>query len=145
MKNKFRKITLALVLALSLSAVMVGCKKEEEIPLTPPVEDEVTPVTVLGEGETKFALNVFDLDGNEEDFEIYTDEETVGAALKKVELIEGEEGAFGIYVKTVNGITADYDEDKTYWAFYIDGEYATVGVDEAVIDETSVYELKVEK
>lgn len=145
MKNKFRKLSLVLVLALSLSAAICGCQKEEEIPLTPTVEGENETVTMLGEGETKFALNVVDLDGNEENFEIYTDEETVGAALKEVELIEGEEGDFGIYVKTVNGITADYDEDKTYWAFYIDGEYATSGVDETVIDETSVYELKVEK
>ena len=60
-------------------------------------------------------------------------------------LIAGEEGAYGLYVKTVNGITADYDKDQTYWAFYIDGEYAVSGVDTTDIVESSVYTLKVEK
>ena len=47
--------------------------------------------------------------------------------------------------KTVNGITADYDVDQTYWAFYVDGEYAMTGVDATDIVEGSQYMFKVEK
>ena len=102
-------------------------------------------ITVLGEGKTKFMLTVTDKDGNETQFEINTDKETVGDALLEHELIEGEEGDYGLYIKTVNNITADFEKDQTYWAFYVDGEYATSGVDTTPVNAGSTYSLKVEK
>ena len=96
-----------------------------------------------GEGEqeegVKLTVKVVDLEGNEETFEYVTTAATVGEALLAEGLIEGEEGPYGLYIKTVNGITADYDVDQTYWAFYINGEYATTGADQTEIDETAVY------
>ena len=74
-------------------------------------------------------------------FTIKTDKDTVGEALFEHKLIDGEEGQYGLYVKTVNGITADYDTDKSYWAFYIDGEYAISGVDSTEITEGVTYQL----
>ena len=74
-------------------------------------------------------------------FTIHTDKDTVGAALLEHALIAGEEGAYGLYVKVVNGITADYDVDQSYWAFYINGEYGMTGVDTTEIDESAVYQL----
>ena len=100
---------------------------------------------VLGEGQIKFLFTVVDKEGNEINFEIHTDKETVGEALLDLELIAGEDGEFGLYVKTVNGITADYDVDQTYWAFYVDGEYAMSGVDVTKIEEGKTYAFKVEK
>ena len=75
-------------------------------------------------------------------FTVKTDKETVGAALLEEELIAGEEGDFGLYIKTVNGMTADYDVDRSYWAFYIDGDYAMSGVDGTAIDEQATYRLE---
>ena len=98
----------------------------------------------LGEGSKEFALTVTDKDGNETQFEIHTDKETVGEALQELNLIDGEEGEYGLFVKTVNGITADYDTDGVYWAFYVNGEYATSGVDVTQITEGDSYALKVE-
>ena len=60
-------------------------------------------------------------------------------------LIEGEEGPYGLYVKVVNGIRADYDKDKVYWAFYINGDYAMSGVDVTEICAGDEYALRVEK
>ncbi|MDD5953930.1 MAG: DUF4430 domain-containing protein [Firmicutes bacterium] len=40
---------------------------------------------------------------------------------------------------TVNGITADWDTEKAYWAFYIDGEYAQTGVDATEITAGATY------
>lgn len=98
----------------------------------------------LGEGSTVFLFTVVDQDGGETSFEIHTDRETVGEALLELGLIDGEEGEYGLYVKTVNGITADYDKDGTYWAFYINGEYAASGVDTTTITEGDSYSFKVE-
>lgn len=108
-------------------------------------ETEESLVEVLGEGQTMFLFTVVDKDGNETNFEIHTDKENVGEALLDLELIAGEEGEFGLFVKEVNGITADYDVDQTYWAFYVDGEYAMSGVDVTTIEEGKTYVLKVEK
>ena len=75
-------------------------------------------------------------------FTVNTDKDTVGEALLEHNLIDGDQGEFGIYIKTVNGIVADYDVDKSYWAFYIDEEYATSGVDTTKITEGAEYQLE---
>ena len=100
---------------------------------------------VLGKGQTVFNFVVADKDGIETKFEIHTDKPTVGEALLEVKLIEGEDGPYGLYVKTVNGITADYDVDQTYWAFYINGEMAMTGVDATNVEAGATYSFKVEK
>ncbi len=106
---------------------------------------EAPKATVLGKGETKFTFTVNDLEGNEAAFEINTDKKTVGEALLELELIAGDESEYGLYVKTVNGITLDYDKDGAYWAFYIDGEYATSGVEKTDIVAGTTYTFKAEK
>ncbi len=75
-------------------------------------------------------------------FTIKTDKETVGEALFEHGLISGDEGPYGLYVKVVNGITADYDVNQSYWSFNIDGEYAMTGVDTTKITEGVTYQLE---
>lgn len=104
-----------------------------------------TELKVLGEGEIQFLFTVVDKEGVETVFEIHTDKEIVGEALLELGLIEGEDSEFGLFVKSVNGIVADYEVDGTYWAFYINGEYAMSGVDTTTIEEGTSYMFKVEK
>ena len=106
--------------------------------------DTQSDVSVLGTGSTTFNLTVTDQEGSETQFEIHTDKETVGEALLELGLIDGEESEYGLYVKTVNGITVDYDKDGVYWAFYINDEYASSGVDSTKITEGESYSFKVE-
>ena len=90
-----------------------------------------------------FVFNLLDLFG----IETTVAQEQVmqlGAALLSLGLIAGEDSEFGLYIKTVNNVTADYDTDGKYWAFYIDDEYAMTGVDATEIQEGSTYSLKVE-
>ena len=94
----------------------------------------------LGKGSKTIVVEV-EAEDQTVTFTIHTDKDTVGEALMEHDLLEGEEGAYGLYVKKVNGITADYDEDKHYWALYIDGEYAMSGVDGTEIDESVTYRL----
>ena len=147
-----KKITswlLCMILAVSMALTMIGCGKDDNEETKATTESQSTSeeakVTVLGEGATKFAFIVVDKDGNETAFEINTDKETVGDALLELNLIEGDEGDYGLYVKKVNGITADYDKDQTYWAFYVNGEYASSGVDTTTIEDGAEYMFKVEK
>ena len=144
-KTKFSNVVLRLVCLLLIAAIsfsIVGCqnKQNTETPNT-----ETTDVTTLGEGALSFNFNVVDGEGNVTKFVINTDKTVVGDALVELELIEGDESEFGLYVKKVNGITADYDTDGTYWAFYENGAYASKGVDQTTVVTGTTYEFKVEK
>ena len=161
-KTKIHSLILCMMLIVAMAFSTVGCntKKQDAPSATEEVTQETvdnsqveetvdevaeSEVQVLGEGQSKFLFTVVDKDGNETNFEIHTDKETVGEALLELELITGEDGEFGLYVKQVNGITADYDVDQTYWAFYVDGEYAMSGVDATNVEEGKTYAFKVEK
>lgn len=159
MKQGWKKRALALLLALLLTGCGVeplaetpldGGPAEETLLGEGTVSAEVLVLPVedgaeLGEGETRFALTITDGDGAQTHVTVNTDAATVGEALEALGLIQGEEGAYGLYVETVNGITADYDADRTYWAFYINGEYAMTGVDATEIVPGDSYELRVEQ
>jgi len=144
-KTELKKM-LSLILCIVLIAVTAlfaaGCSDKNDGAETPSGAGDIT---VLGEGATSFDLTVVDGDGNESAFTVNTDETTVGAALLALDFIAGEEGEMGLYIESVNGITADYNVDGTYWAFYINGEYATSGVDTTDIAADTDYMLKVEK
>ena len=151
MKMKRIKKSLSLILCIVLIVVMalftIGCNDNENKETTE-AKEAVTTVkdsNVLGEGDSQFMFTVVDKEGNETEFEIHTDKKIVGEALLELDLIAGEDGDYGLYVKEVNGITADYETDGTYWACYVNGEYATAGVDATEIVEGSSYAFKVEK
>ena len=74
-------------------------------------------------------------------FTVNTDKSTVGEALIEHNLIEGEKGAYGLYVKKVNGIEADYDKTQTFWAFCKNGESLMTGVDSKEAVDGSHYEF----
>ena len=141
--KKFLAIILALVMALSLMACG-GSPAQQPSGDTDAETPVVTDGATLGEGAHSFTLEISDADGKTITATINTDEETVGAALLKLNIVQGEDSEYGLYVKTVNGITADYDKDQTYWSFYIDGEYAQTGVDMTAITDGSTYKLAIE-
>lgn len=146
--KKIASELLCMMLIMAMAFTTVGCNTDKAADNQPQAEAQASVETesnVLGEGQTKFAFVVVDKDGNETNFEIHTDKATVGEALMEVGLLEGEESEYGLFVKTVNGITADYDVDQTYWAFYVNDEYAMSGVDTTAIEEGATYSFKVEK
>ena len=97
--------------------------------------------TVLGEGATTFYFTAKDVDGTVTKYEIHTDATAVGTALVALNVISGDESDWGLYVTTVNGITADWATENAYWAFYIDGEYAQTGIDATEITAGATYEM----
>ena len=96
-------------------------------------------------GQTVFTFKVVGDDSAETLFEIHTDKKTVGEALLELNLIAGDTAEYGLYVKTVNGVTVDYNTDGKYWAFYINGEYAMTGVDSTDITAGAEYSFVVSK
>ncbi len=92
-----------------------------------------------------FTLLVVDANGAESSKTITTDKKTVGEALLHLGIVQGEDGPYGLYIKTVNGITADFDKDGQYWSFYVNGQYASKSADMTDIVDGATYALKVEK
>ena len=141
--NSMRKLlSLVLVFVLIAAAALTGCSGKPTETTEAPAE--TAPVTILGEGEKVFDLSIVDKEGTTHLYEIHTDAEMVGQALMDLELIDGEEGAYGLYIKSVLGQVLDYETDQMYWAFYVNGEYAMTGVDLTPIVEGDRYQLKAE-
>ncbi len=141
MKNLI-KSTVSVLLAVSVIICLAACSTADKTGLW----EDATYLkdTEFGEGAKTIAVEV-KAAARSVIFTVHTDKKTVGEALLEHELIAGDEGEFGLYIKQVNGITADYDADRSYWAFYIDGEYAMTGVDVTEIDQDAEYRLEYTK
>ena len=145
--SSFFHRALAVCLLLCALTSLFACKNTEELQIDagePSLDEE--SYTGIGEGEKSFLFTVVDLEGKTQIFLVSTNAETVGEALTENGIIEGEDGPYGLYVKKVCGIEADYEKHGKYWAFYVNGEYAMSGVDTTKIDteKTASYAFKAE-
>ena len=141
--RKTLSLILCIVLIAAMALVTTGCSgKPAEVATT----DVITfsDGDTLGEGEISFPLTIVHNDGTELNITVNTDQTVLGTALQDLGLIVGEEGPYGLYIKTVDGETLDYDKDGKYWAFYVNGEYALKGIDLTEIAEGETYMLKAE-
>ncbi len=99
-----------------------------------------TENTTLGEGEITITLEVVAGDKTVT-FTLKTDETVLGDVLKEHKLVEGEDGEFGLYINSVNGIEAVWEKDQAYWNVTKSGEMLMTGVDGVTIANGEKYEL----
>lgn len=123
------KRTISVLLALVMLFTLAACGKKTE-KLSDPVS---------------FTVIVTDLGGNKTTFEYTSEAASVGEALVAEGLVVGHEASYGLYIDAVNGIAANWDKDQTYWAFYINGEYATTGISDTEITADTIYGLTLTK
>lgn len=76
----------------------------------------------------------------QEAFTLKTAEEFLGAALLENGLVEGENGPYGLFITTVNGITADESQNQ-WWCITRGGEQLSTGADSTPIADGEQYEL----
>ena len=93
------------------------------------------------EGSKSFTVQVVHADGTTKEFRYTSDEEYVGTVLIEAGLIDGEEGAWGMYIETVDGEEAVYETDGAYWALYVGEEYATQSIELTPIEDGGTYSL----
>ena len=91
-------------------------------------------------GDKAYTLTVVDAEGNETVHELQTDEEMLGAALLKEGLIEGDDSEYGLFVNTVDGITAN-DDNQEWWCLTKGGQSVNTGVDSTPIADGDAFEL----
>ena len=149
-KTSFSVIAAVLVYLLLVSLAACGEKSVGIIggadgPTSILVSDTNDEATLIGEGKYTFDFTATFGDGTSSVYTVSTDEETVGSALQKLGLIEGESSAYGLYVKRVCGVLADYDVDATYWALYVNGEASMVGVDSVKCADAESVEFRLVK
>lgn len=142
MKHTRLVVLLCLILTVLLAAAaLTGCAKKGNDKTPSTVSDTAPAASELGEGKLSFRFDVQNSAGETSSYLIHTDAATVGEALTALDLVEGEQGDYGLYVKTVCGETLDYNTDGSYWAFYENGEYAMTGVDATAITDGAVYAM----
>jgi hypothetical protein len=132
MNKKLFTLGTALVLALSLAA----CAKA-------PTPTQVTEPSGQTEATLTFTFRMVNGETVEEKT-VTTTKAKAGEALLEQGLIQGEEGPYGLYVKTVLDVTLDYDKDGAWWGVYVNGESSLVGVDSVVLEEGMIVELRAE-
>ena len=126
MKNK--KLLVALIAFVAVVALVVGVWFA-----TRPKAPEASA------GETlKFTVIVVHADGAEKTFNYETTGGNLGPVLVEKGLLAESDG--GLY-NTVDGVTADWNVDQSWWAFYVGEEMAMYGMDDAVIHDGDVFKL----
>ncbi len=145
MKQNTRKIT-AVLLMLTLMFAFASCGNTPETPETSLWSSAVYQEdTELGEGAKTLGIKVT-AEEKSIVITIKSDAETVGEALLENGVVEGSDGAYGLYISHVNGIKAVYEEDGAYWGFLDkDGNLMSVGVDMTELLDGDVYELRYTK
>lgn len=123
------KKIVSMLLALVMLFALTACGAKEEAPAE----------------AVSFKVIVTDLEGNETTFEYTSSASNVGEVLVAEGLVVGHDTDYGLYIDSVNGIAADWDNDQTYWAFYINGEYATTGISDTPITADTTYGLTLTK
>ncbi|MCD8068032.1 MAG: DUF4430 domain-containing protein [Lachnospiraceae bacterium] len=95
-------------------------------------------------GSKSLTIEVIDNEGETTTYSVKTDAEYLRQAMDETEGLtyEGTESEYGMYVETVNGVTADYNADGAYWAFYVDGEYCNYGIDSQPVNDGEVYTIE---
>ncbi len=102
------------------------------------------------QGTKAYSLTVVDDQGTEKAYSGKTDAEFLAGLMDELKAAgdftyEGSESDYGLFIESVNGLGANYDENGSYWAIYVNGEYGMYGADaQPVADGDSfslVYEI----
>ena len=104
-----------------------------------------TEDTTLGTGATTFTLVVEHINEKKVTFTINTDKTILSDALVELGILVGHDSTYGLYIDAVNGVTHDYDTDKTYWAIYEGDAYANSGIDGITVQNGAIYKLVASK
>ena len=96
--------------------------------------------TIRTSSETK-TIEVSVINGDDlKVFKISTNGETLHDALDEISLVDGEDGSYGLYVKTVNGYTVK-EENEEWWCITKAGEAVFEGIDSIEISTGDKYEI----
>lgn len=91
-------------------------------------------------GEKTVTIDVVHRDLSQKTFTYQTDREYLGELLADEALVSGETGAYGLFITTVDGETAD-DAAQEWWCITKDGEMLNTSADQTPLANGDRYEL----
>lgn len=123
MKKRTLIITVAvvLVLAAALTAAWILWREKPE------------------EGSKEITIEVIDKTGNSTVYELSTDAEYLRGAMEEAEglTFTAQDGM----VLAVNGESADFSIDSSYWGFFVNGEYCNYGIDTQPVEDGDAFQI----
>jgi len=133
------KKTLSIILILIIAmSVFVACGEDEVTPGEAEIFWENATYkedATVGTGE-KTVTVTFEALGKVVKLTVKTDAENLGAALYENGLLNDPS-----FFNIANGMVADWDKDRAYWAFYIGNDMAPYGVDSELIENGKSYRI----
>lgn len=131
MKNK-KKLLLLLIPVVLIAALVAGYFL-------------LKPKTA--KGSKNIEIRVVDNAGETKVYDVNTDAEYLRQAMEETKglTFSGDESDYGLMVVEINGVTADYNVDQSYWAFYVNDEYCNYGVDSQPVADGDVFRIEYTK
>ena len=95
------------------------------------------------EGSKEITIEVINSKEKSKVYELKTDAEYLRQVMDEAKGLtyDGEESQYGFAVYTVNGETADFSVDQSYWAFYVNGEYCNYGIDTQPVEDGDEFQI----
>ena len=94
-------------------------------------------------GSKNVTISVVNSKAETTTYSLKTDAEYLRQAMDEAEGLtySGTEGAYGLMIDTVNGETADYSVDASYWSFNVNGEYCNYGIDQQPVNDGDAFSI----
>ena len=121
--NLFRTLLLVFAVLIAATVLCTACTQAE-----PQAGTKTITVQIIVDGQDTVTKS------------ITTAAEYLRGALEEEDLIAGEESQYGLFVKTVNGVTVD-DAKQQWWCFTKGGEDLFTGVDTTPIADGDKFEI----
>ena len=121
--KRFRMLLLVFAVLIAATVLCTACEQAE-----PQVGTKTITVQIIVDGQDTVTKS------------ITTEAAYLREALEEEKLIAGEESQYGLFVKTVNGVTVD-DAKQQWWCFTKGGADLFTGVDTTPIADGDVFEI----
>lgn len=135
---------LALILAMLFSACGEAASSADLSAQSQSVPAASSQAVVSSETASEAAkaltITVVDGEGASTVFNLNTNQEFLRGALEDEKLVEGEESEYGLFIKTVNGITAD-ESQQQWWCITKNGQAVETGADTTPVADGDAFEL----
>lgn len=96
--------------------------------------------TTVGEGAHSVKIEV-KIGERSVTLDVKSDKDNLADILIESNIAEGDVSAYGLFIKKVNGISADYDTDGAYWGVCRDGTPTPTGASDITVKDGERYEL----
>ena len=95
-------------------------------------------------GAKTVTINVVNSEGETKEYVVKTDAEYLRQVMDEAKGLtyEGIEDATSFMIMTINGETADWSVNQSYWSFSVNGEYCNYGVNDQPVADGDVFTIE---